>query len=272
MMSSLDALRREGTIVEAIVIVNLPFWEPLARKIRQEFGWKVVYDCMDDHSGFSSNRDAMLSLEGRLAAECDLLVVSSKKLSKYMERYNPHSVLVPNAADFDHFSYLPENDLLVTVNKPIIGYYGAISDWFDNSLVEYLADCRKDWNFVFIGHTFGSDISRLKKMPNVHFLGEKPYGELPAYLLWFDVCIIPFKLTRLIEATSPVKFYEFMSAGKKVVSVELPELVPYAKYLRLAKGKDDFLVKIEEALKENNPDLVQARIERGQVRNNQDLS
>ena len=263
MMSSLDSLRKTGAIVEAVVIVQLPFWEPLAGKIRREFGWKVVYDCMDDHSGFSSNRDAMLSLEGRLAAECDLLVVSSKKLCKAMERYNSRFVLIPNAADFDHFSRLPENDLLAAVSKPIIGYYGAISDWFDNSLVEYLADCRKDWNFVLIGHTFGADISRLKKMPNVHFLGEKPYGELPAYLLWFDVCIIPFKLNRLIEATSPVKFYEFMSAGKKVVSVDLPELLPYAKYVRLAKDKDDFLVKIEEALQEKDADLMRERVELG---------
>ncbi len=260
MMGSLEALRKEAGIVEAVCIVHLPFWQPLAKKIREVFGWKIVYDCMDEHAGFSTNNEAMLANEEILAKTCDLLVTTARPLYQKMKKYNERRLLLPNATDFTHFSVLPPNNLLGGMKKPIIGYYGAIADWFDNEIVEYIAENRKDWSFVLIGQTFGSDITKLKKMPNVHFLGEKPYSELPKYLYWFDVCIIPFKLTELILATNPVKFYEFISSGKKVVSVELPELLPYAKHLYLARDKHEFLRKVEEALEEKDSGLASQRI------------
>ena len=50
-------------------------------------------------------------------------------------------------------------------------------------------------------------------MPNVEFLGEKPYAELTHYLYAFDVCLIPFKVVDLTRATNPVKVYEYLCAG-----------------------------------------------------------
>ena len=261
MIRSMRSLKKNKGIIEAIMIVHLPFWQSLAKKIKEEFGWKILYDCMDEHSGFSTNNKSMVSREVLLVRESDLLIASSRPLYEKWKNKNPNCILLPNAADFEHFSTLPLNDLLSKIPKPIIGYYGAISDWFDNGLIEYLADEKKDWSFVFIGHTFGSNLSRLGKMPNVHFLGEKPYQDLPAYLYWFDVCIIPFRLNELTKATNPVKFYEFMSSGEKVVSVELPELHPYSKYLYLAKDRKDFFQKIMTALLENDPSLITKRIQ-----------
>lgn len=260
MTSSLDTLAREMAIVDAICLVQLPFWFPLAKKIKELFGWKIIYDCMDEHSGFSTNNDSMLREEDLLINEADLIMTTSRILDEKIRKKGRLPVLIPNAADFDYFSKLIPNDSLKHLNKPIIGYYGAISDWFDNELVEYLAEKRRDWEFVLIGHTFGSDISKLKKMSNVHFLGEKPYVELTKYLYWFDVCIIPFKLNRLTEATNPVKFFEYISSGKKVVSVQLPELAPYSEFLYMAKGNKEFLEKIEGALGENDSELIHERM------------
>ena len=261
MIRSVRALKEKRRIIEAIMIVQLPFWQPLVKKIKEEFGWKIIYDCMDEHSGFSTTNKTMLSCESLLARECDVVVTSSRFLYEKWKKENPHCIPLPNGADFEHFSKLPPNDLFKKIPKPIIGYYGAISDWFDTGLIEYLASEKKDWSFLFIGRTFGSNLSKLKKMANVYFFDEVPYQELPAYLFWFDVCIIPFKLNKLTKAANPVKFYEFMSAGKKVVSVELPELLPYANYLYLAKDRKDFLQKIKTALLEDDQSLVTKRIQ-----------
>lgn len=261
MIGSLRALRKEAGIIEAICIVQLPFWQPLSKWIKNNFGWKIIYDCMDEHVGFSTNKETMISHEELLASECDLLITTARSLYKKMRNYNDRCILVPNAVDFCHFSFLPPNDLLKEIRRPIIGYYGAISEWFDNDLIEHLATNKQEWSFVFIGHTFGSNISKLEKMPNVYFLGEKSYSDLPKFLYWFDICIIPFKLNKLTKATNPVKFYEYISSGKKVVATELPELLPYAKYLYIAKDKNDFLQKIEMALKEDDPNLVSDRIQ-----------
>lgn len=69
---------------------------------------------------------------------------------------------------------------------------------------------------------------KFQKFDNIKLLGEKPYKELPKYLADFDVCLIPFDTsTDLIKATNPVKFYEYLSAGKKIVATEIPELMPF---------------------------------------------
>jgi GT2 family glycosyltransferase len=261
MMRSIKDLKADNLISNTICVVELPFWYPLARELKERYGWKIVYDCMDDHEGFSTNDSRMLSDEVRLAIEADLLVVTARGLHDKMSIHNDNCVLIPNATDFEHFSSLPENELLKNTRKPIIGYYGAISDWFDNAMVEYAAKSRKGWNFVLIGNTFGADISVLEKLPNVSLLGEIPYSELPKYLNWFDVCLIPFKLNKLTETTNPVKFYEYISSGKPVVATKLPELLALEEYLYLADDKEDFVRKITHALEENSGEEQKKRIE-----------
>ena len=65
----------------------------------------------------------------------------------------------------------------------------------------------------------------MQNLKNDRLLGVKPYGALPNYLKTFDVCLIPFDASiDLIKATNPVKFYEYLSAGKKIVATEIPEL------------------------------------------------
>jgi len=92
------------------------------------------------------------------------------------------------------------------------------------------------------------------------FLGERPYSELPKYLYDFNVCLIPFKNTQLIHATHPVKIYEYLAAGKPVVTTNLDELKPIADLCYIAKDKEDFLEKLDIALKENDNEHVQKRI------------
>ena len=52
------------------------------------------------------------------------------------------------------------------------------------------------------------------------------------YLADFDVCLIPFDTsTDLIKATNPVKFYEYLSAGKKIAANARQKATYYAKKL-----------------------------------------
>jgi GT2 family glycosyltransferase len=255
---------RNYKIADAVCLIQLPFWSPLVLRLREKHGWKIVYDCMDKHSGFSTNDNIMLSEEEKLVQESDLVIVTARQLYNEQKIHNENCKIIPNAVDFNHFSsYLGQLPIeIMRLPKPIIGYYGAISDWFDVSIVKYLADKRSNWQFVLIGSTFGADVSTLTGLPNVHFLGELSYKELPGYLHGFDVCLIPFKINPLTEATNPVKFYEYLSAGKPVVATLLPELVPYTSMnlVNLANGSEKFLEAIEQALNEDSPIKVQDRI------------
>jgi glycosyltransferase involved in cell wall biosynthesis len=101
---------------------------------------------------------------------------------------------------------------------------------------------------VLLGGTFDVDVSRLRGLPNVQLLGQQPYETMPQYLFHFDACIIPFKINPITEATDPVKLYEYLSGGKPVISVKLPELAPYRDYVYLADDAAEFAAKLDQAL------------------------
>jgi len=247
---SFEILRKEYDIVEAIIIVDLPFWTRAALGLRDIFGWKVVYDCMDFHKGFSNISEILLNEEKFLSEKSDLILASSNLLFNERSLQNPKCILVPNGTDFFHFSSEIQDmpDEIKGLGGPIIGYYGAISDWFDSELVGSLARSRPDWNFILIGHTFGADTNPLEGLKNIFILGEKPYDLLPSYLHFFDVCIIPFKKTQLTEATNPVKLFEYLSAGKPVVATDLTELRCYREWVTLESETQGWLKAIESYL------------------------
>jgi GT2 family glycosyltransferase/glycosyltransferase involved in cell wall biosynthesis len=250
-------------ISHAVCLVDLPFWSPLALKLRGQYGWKVVYDCMDHHHGFSTNEPAMLSLEEGLITESDLVLATSQILLDEVSRYNQNCLLVPNGAAFEHFRFPPlsKPPEVFLVEKPIIGYYGAIADWFDSQLVRELALARPGWNFVLIGSTLYADLEPLQGLDNVSFLGEKPFEVLPQYLHAFDAAVIPFKKSPLTDATNPVKLFEYLSAGKPVVASDLSELSRYQGFVRLASTTEEWLAALEDALADASAERVKERVE-----------
>ncbi|MZQ83733.1 glycosyltransferase [Paenibacillus sp. 5J-6] len=255
---SIDHIKNKFKISNTISILDLPFWSDLAHTLTNN---KIIYDCMDEHEGFSTNSAGMLSKEEVLIRSSDMVVTSSSKLFEKAILKNSNTILIRNAGEYEHFSSKTEQIPLElsTLKGPIIGYYGAISDWFDIKLIEYLAKRNADWNFILIGDTFGCDITEVSNLKNVILTGEKPYTQLPQYLNCFDVCIIPFLVNNLTLATNPVKIYEYLAAGKPVVSVKLPELELISNVVGLASNYEEFESLIQVSLKTNDQSLIDKR-------------
>ena len=144
--------------------------------------------------------------------------------------------------------------------KKIAGYIGSIDTWMDFETVQYLADKRKDIDFIFVGPV-RTDISRFPEKDNIHFLGQRVYDRVPDYCNGFDVCLIPFTASEFADTINPVKLYEYFAMGKPVVAYEMKELAPFRDILYLAKDKDDFLKKIGLALAEDDDSLIERRRE-----------
>ncbi len=203
-----------------------------------------------------------LAEERKLAGEADVLVVTSRELHDRHAATGVKSTLIPNAADFHFFHDAPAGPPIADAPKPIVGYYGAIADWFDLELMTQVARMRPQYSFVFIGQVHMLDVSALKSLPNTRLLGEKHYQELPTFLSQFDVCIVALlRMNRLTKAVDPVKVYEYLSQGKPVVSVPLPELAPLSELLYFAANATEFASQIDRALNEQNEALSPKRIE-----------
>jgi GT2 family glycosyltransferase/glycosyltransferase involved in cell wall biosynthesis/SAM-dependent methyltransferase len=242
---------------QIVSLVDHPFWHDIAAVLPNS---RLVYDCMDHHEGFGNNSESLLQLEKRLLSEAELTIATSSWLYQAVAPHAKQSALIRNAGDYAHFSIMPESVYCDPQGRRIIGYYGAIAEWFDLDLVKALATQHPDCCVLLIGADTVNAQSGLLKLPNVIFTGEVPYSQLPYYLHGFDVCLLPFKVIPLTLATNPVKVYEYLSAGKPVVTVDLPEMAQFEGLVHAAKGEDAFLAAVRAVL--NQPEsaaLVQKR-------------
>ena len=260
-----------GTIASAgcnqwVCLVQLPFWGPVAEKLKERLGCCVVYDCMDDHSGFANTGIDTLAAEEHLLTHADLVVASSQLLMNRVAPISRKAVLIRNGCDYTHFASVAKVRHHIP-KKLVVGYYGAIADWFDNVMVGKLARLRPTWSFVLIGSTLSADTTSLVAQPNIVLPGEKPYPKLPELIYNWDCCIIPFKRVPLTEATNPVKVYEMLAAGKPVVAVALPELVPMAELglIALADTAEEFARRIDQEVMLDTPERQVKRREYAQA-------
>jgi O-antigen biosynthesis protein len=228
-----------------VSVVQHPFWCGVAAVVPNS---RLVYDCMDHHEGFGNNTDGILALEKELLRASDLVVVTSSWLQDHIATGAVPSVIVRNAGEYQHFCTPPADIYKDPRGRRIIGYYGAIAEWFDLDLVEAVARRFPDHVVLLVGNDTAGASKRLGKLPNVEFVGEVPYAQLPRYLHAFDVCLLPFQVIPLTLATNPVKVYEYLSAGKPVVSVDLPELRQFGDLLSVATSLDGFVQAVAAVL------------------------
>ena len=247
----------------AVHVLQHPFWHKLASFVPAA---RVVYDCMDYHAGFDNTAIAHESTELKMLSGADLTVVTSDFLADFVKPTARRVALIRNAAEFAHFNAaaadVPERPKR---ERRVIGYYGAIAEWFDSRLVRSIAEKFPDCEIQLIGDDSAGVGKSLADLANVRFYGEKPYAELPQWLAGFDVCLIPFKVIPLTLATNPVKIYEYLSAGKPVVGTALPELKQFGELIYYAENSQVFLTHLEVALDERNQygaaEMRQQRIE-----------
>jgi len=61
-------------------------------------------------------------------------------------------------------------------------------------------------------------------------------------------------------ATNPIKLYEYFACGLPVVSTRLPEVEQFAELVYCADTPEEFLLQIEDAVRENDPQLRARRV------------
>ncbi|MBI4508378.1 MAG: glycosyltransferase [Deltaproteobacteria bacterium] len=217
----------------------------------------VVYYCTDEFSQFSYlDGGKMARMERELCQRADIVFTTSRTLHEKKRALNPETHLASHGVDHAHFSTAMEErtkvaEEIAALPRPILGFFGLIHDWIDLDLFAYIAELRPTWSIVLIGKA-AVDVSKLKKYPNIHLLGRKPYEELPRYCKGFDIGLIPFVLNELTRNVNPIKLREYLSAGLPVVSTNLPEIGYYSDTCRIATDHAGFLAACDAALGEDS--------------------
>jgi hypothetical protein len=230
------------------VLAALPYWLDCVSNISANI--KLIYDCLDDWEGFVKDLDigmdvTVIQKERKLASIADLVLASANRLYAKMSLYNKNVYYLPNGVwnkdySIDVKKQFKPNDIS-EIKEPIIFFMGGIAGWVDTKLIHFLAKERPEYSFVFVGEKIKA---KLPQENNIYFLGKKHYSELPLYLNQAKVAIIPFKETNLTASVTPLKYYEYMSAGIPVVSTMLPDLV-HLKGSKVVQNYEEFLRAID---------------------------
>jgi glycosyltransferase involved in cell wall biosynthesis len=160
--------------------------------------------------------------------------------------------------DREHFERALSEDTrvpddLARLPSPVLGFYGTIADWVDTGLLAEVARLRPDWTLALIG-TVLIGTSTLERLPNVHLLGRRPYGLLPAYCKGFDVALIPYLESDQLVYRNPIKLREYLAAGLPVVSTPVPEVERYSDWCARVESAGEMVAAVESALAGDSPE------------------
>lgn len=232
-------------------------------------GRSHIFDAVDDWSLHASYKREVPLLQknyAKIGQSADLIFTVSEGLLKKFDAKKSH--WIPNGVDTDVFrqSAIRVPDDIATVRHPVIGYVGTVQERIDFSMLETVCAAHPQSSFVFIGPVWKGvrkEADRLMRVcPNVQFLGRRAYEQIPSYLAAMDVAMIPHRLDDFIGTTNPMKMYDYLAAGKAVVSTPGAGTELFARLMYIVDAPELFSSAISRALEE---DSDQRRTERRQA-------
>ena len=256
--------RLEGKFSNAVQWFWTPMPAPAMLGAFNETG--VVYDCMDELSQFRDAPRELVERERLLLANADIVFTGGYKLftSKSAHHRNVH--FFGCGVDIAHFGKARLEETPVPrdaqFDSPVAGYFGVIDERLDYDLIRGLADRNPELQVVMVGPTAKVDPSELPIAPNIHWLGQRTYDDLPGYVKSFDVCLMPFALNEATEYINPTKTLEYMAAGKPIVSTAVPDVVRnFTPIVTVATSPEQFLSGVHNAIVAPDGDLIQQGLE-----------
>jgi glycosyltransferase involved in cell wall biosynthesis len=220
------------------------------------------YDTADEHW-----RHNEAHLKGRVkrlvqndmdnTLKANVVFVNSEKLFNEKKRINASTYLLTNGVDFDLFQEKLKDNVSVpydirSIKKPIIGaIVGLLDEKHDLELLVKIMTDKPQWSLVIIGPKSVNPqgkIVQLRSMENVHFLGPKPYDQLPSYIRHFDVCANFYKTIDINDTCTSIKLLNYMAVGKPIVSTNAGGVNIFSEVIDIADDAQSYISLVQKSI------------------------
>lgn len=229
---------------ESIVMFEIPYWKFEAYlEQSREADCFTIYEHIDNWDSSLGCLFYDKNVFRKFLENSDLITVTAKKLGEKIEEITQKKFLyLPNAVNTEIFepskNYECPKDLVKGKNKTLL-YFGSLwGEWFDWEKIDYLAEQCTDCEINLIGDYSGCTNRLNAAKNNVHFLGLKKQTDLPAYLKYSDIALLPFKNCEIGKYVSPLKIFEYISMNVKVIATNLDDIQNYPNVFCSDKKED----------------------------------
>jgi glycosyltransferase involved in cell wall biosynthesis len=229
-------------------------YTPMAVPLAQAFSpLAVVYDSMDELSGFLGAPAELLEHEQSLFDWADLVFTGGPSIYKYKRDRHPNVYCFSSSVDAAHFRQaltgITEPADQAALPHPRLGFFGVIDERIDLPLIDALAQAHPEWQILMVGPVVKIDPAALPNCPNILYTGQRAYAQLPSYLAGWDVCLQPFARNAATRFISPTKTLEYMAAERPIVSTSITDVAePYGDIVYLGDTPAEFIAACEHAL------------------------
>ncbi|HET9864410.1 MAG TPA: FAD-dependent oxidoreductase [Steroidobacteraceae bacterium] len=214
----------------------------------------IVHDCIAEPLAPPEIARDLAQRELSLLRIADLVFTGGPSLFRLKQALHDNVHCLPSSVDKEHFAAAAhggDHPEQAAFAHPRLGFFGVIDQRFDPVAVSLLADAHPDWQIVLVGPVADVDLRSLPRRPNIHYMGERPYAELPQFVAGWDVCLLPFAMNAATRHGSPAKVLEYMAAGKPIVTAPLPDVVePFGHIVHVGRHAQSFVSACERALEE----------------------
>ena len=237
------------------IITSNVYWSKLIKNYKIKYPeLTIIYDCNDNPLAFPGTPDYKNEYFLETLSLVNKIIIPHVSYKNFIpNEFQTKTRIIANGVDFELFqkNNKPINKLK-KIEEPIIIYIGAISEWFDFNLIEYLIN-NSSYNFVLIGpvskNSKGS-LKQLKKHNRLYYFNAINHEDIPSYLIKADVCIIPFIRNELTESVLPNKLFEYSAAGKTTVMTNFNTyLSEFSDFVSITSEKDKFINEIKNQIK-----------------------
>ncbi len=228
----------------------------------------VVYDCMDELAAFKGAPEELVDCERALMEEADVMFTGGLSMWLNKKQHHGNCHRFDSGVDVEHFRQATLEETAVPEDAqrlpgPVLGYYGVIDERMDYDAIRALSASFPQGTLLLIGPVTKVDPAELPQAPNIRYLGQRSYSELPRYLKAFDVALVPFADNAATRFLSPTKTLEYFAGEKPVVSSPVKDVVEnYADIVRIARSPEEYVAAVRAALSEESSDRARRGLEK----------